>query len=183
MKISILEFDDPGAGDDEPVKGVTMGHIRAWHDSYAELEHEAHRDYQALEANLGRLSGAINTVLSTFEKDEAQGYRSKDRQFAIDILRKATADHLPAQPQAASRTAPREMWAMLYLHDWDPPKEGQEHRWEPGKNVFPEIHAVYETLRDANTILSRMSDPKKYWVRRVWMPAHDTPSLSRPERA
>jgi hypothetical protein len=35
---SILEFDDPGASDDEPVKGVTMGHIRAWHDSYAELD-------------------------------------------------------------------------------------------------------------------------------------------------
>lgn len=59
MKVSILEFDDPGASDDEPVKGVTMGDIRAWHDSYAELEHDSHRDYQALEAELGRLSGAI----------------------------------------------------------------------------------------------------------------------------
>ena len=91
MKISILQFDDPGASDDEPVKGVTMGDIRAWYDSYVELEHESHRDYQALEADLGRLSGAINTVLSTFEKDESQGYRSRDRQFAIDILRKAVA--------------------------------------------------------------------------------------------
>lgn len=29
------------------------------------------------------------TVLETFEKDEARGYRSRDRQFAIDLLRKA----------------------------------------------------------------------------------------------
>lgn len=83
------------------------------------------------------------------------------------------------QPQ--SPTGPKEMWAMLYLHDWDPPKEGQEHRWEPGKNVFPEIHNVYDTMREANEVLSRMSDPKKYWVRRVWMPAHDAPAHSRPD--
>lgn len=49
MKISILEFDDPGASDDEPVKGVTMGDIRAWHDSYVELEADAHRLREALE--------------------------------------------------------------------------------------------------------------------------------------
>lgn len=28
----LLEFDDAGAADDEPVKGVTVGDIRAWHD-------------------------------------------------------------------------------------------------------------------------------------------------------
>lgn len=59
MKISILEFDDAGASDEEPVKGITMGHIRAWHDSYVELESDAHRDYQALEAENGRLSAAL----------------------------------------------------------------------------------------------------------------------------
>lgn len=59
MKASILEFDDPGAGDDEPVKGITMGDIRAWYDSYVELESDAHRDYQALEAENGRLSAAL----------------------------------------------------------------------------------------------------------------------------
>lgn len=83
------------------------------------------------------------------------------------------------EPQTLS--APKEMWAMLYLHDWDPPKEGQEHRWEPGKNVFPEIHNVYATLREANAVLARMSDPKKYWVRRVWMPAHDGAAVTRPK--
>jgi hypothetical protein len=39
-----LSFDDPGAGNDEPVKGVTMGDIRAWHDGFrfiADLAEEA----------------------------------------------------------------------------------------------------------------------------------------------
>jgi len=76
---------------------------------------------------------------------------------------------------------PREMWAMLYLHDWDPPKEGQEHRWEPGKNVFPQIHNVYETWQEAETLRKRMSTPEKYWVCRVRMPAHDALALSRPQ--
>ena len=30
----LLEFDDPGASDNEPAKGVTVGDIRAWHDQY-----------------------------------------------------------------------------------------------------------------------------------------------------
>ncbi len=32
---------------------------------------------------------AAKLVLDTFEKDEAQGFRSRDRQFAIDILNRA----------------------------------------------------------------------------------------------
>ena len=33
----LLHFDDPGADDNEPVKGITMGDIRAWHDRYESL--------------------------------------------------------------------------------------------------------------------------------------------------
>lgn len=62
MKVSILEFDDPGASDEEPVKGVTMGDIRSWYDSYAELESDAHRDYQALEAENGRLRETLRRI-------------------------------------------------------------------------------------------------------------------------
>ena len=32
-----LEFDDPGADDNEPVKGIVMGEIRAWHDQIERL--------------------------------------------------------------------------------------------------------------------------------------------------
>lgn len=38
---------------------------------------------------VGDLIAAVKTVLETFEKDEAQGFRSRDRQYAITILRAA----------------------------------------------------------------------------------------------
>ena len=34
---TFLEFDDAGAANDEPVKGVTVGDIRAWHDQVETL--------------------------------------------------------------------------------------------------------------------------------------------------
>lgn len=34
---TFLEFDDAGAQDDEPAKGVTVGDIRAWHDKYDDM--------------------------------------------------------------------------------------------------------------------------------------------------
>jgi hypothetical protein len=69
-----------------------------------------------------------------------------------------------------------EMWALLYLHDWDPPKAGQEHRWEPGKNVFPEIHTAYPTLEEAKAAVVRMGSPNpdKYWIRRFHLPPTQT---------
>lgn len=39
-------------------------------------------------AEIARLLAAITCVVETFEKDEARGYRSRDRQFAIEILRR-----------------------------------------------------------------------------------------------
>lgn len=35
---ALLEFDDVGAADDESVKGITVGDIRAWHDRIEALE-------------------------------------------------------------------------------------------------------------------------------------------------
>jgi hypothetical protein len=47
------------------------------------------------------LRWAVETVLKTFRADEAQGYRSRDRQYAIDILGKALeqATSLPSTDQ------------------------------------------------------------------------------------
>lgn len=51
------------------------------------------RKYQELAA-AGRYGAACieacEHVLQTFERDEARGYRSRDRQFAIDLLKKAS---------------------------------------------------------------------------------------------
>lgn len=33
----LLDFDDAGASDEEPAKGVTVGDIRAWHDQYVNI--------------------------------------------------------------------------------------------------------------------------------------------------
>ncbi len=33
----LLDFDDAGAQDDHPAKGVTVGDIRAWHDERERL--------------------------------------------------------------------------------------------------------------------------------------------------
>lgn len=38
---------------------------------------------------IAQMQKAIELVVSTFEKDEAQGYRSRDRQFAIEVLKTA----------------------------------------------------------------------------------------------
>ena len=102
MKISILEFDDPGASDDEPVKGVTMGHIRAWHDSYAELEHESHRDYQALESRLGEMQAALTLaedVLSRAPFSTGIWPNGMHPQVGIEKIRAALSD--PHSEQAA----------------------------------------------------------------------------------
>jgi hypothetical protein len=59
------------------------------------------------------------------------------------------------------------LWALCYLHDWDAPKDGQQHRWEPGKNVFPEVHAFYRSWKDAEAVRCDMDNKDKYWVVRA----------------
>jgi len=40
-------------------------------------------------AQVERLTAALACIVTTFTKDEMQGYRSRDRQFAIEIARRA----------------------------------------------------------------------------------------------
>jgi len=80
---------------------------------------------------------------------------------------------MTAPRSSSSGTA--EAWAVLYLHDWGAPVDGQEHKWEPGKNVFPEIHNVYTTWQEAESVRARMSNPGAYWVRKVHLPAAPSP--------
>lgn len=51
-----------------------------------------------------KIERAATVVVETFEKDEAQGYRSKDRQFAIAVLRVAMpiADQQQVKPTGGS---------------------------------------------------------------------------------
>jgi hypothetical protein len=87
-----------------------------------------------------------------------------------EAMKAAAARYAEKEAQAAPATPP-ELWAMLYLHDWD----------LNGK-VYPEIHAVYHTWYQAETARRSKSDPSGYHVRRVRfggaMP-HDDPSKMR----
>lgn len=82
--------------------------------------------------------------------------------LAVDVSAPLIAN---AQIEACAEI--KEVWVLLYLHDWDQPKVGQNHRWEPGKNVFPEIHAYYDTWQEAEAVRANMINPKKYWVRKA----------------
>jgi hypothetical protein len=152
----------------EPIawfKTDVRGRLTEFVQSKADAEAWQEQGFALMQAYAGQ-SASLREALEEILKEV--GTSTRAHMIARNAL--ASTAHITAAPQTLS--APKEMWAMLYLHDWDPPKEGQENRWEPGKNVFPDIHNVYETLREANAALARMSDPKKYWVRRVWMPAH-----------
>lgn len=49
---------------------------------------ELYAGRDAMKARIAELEQTITVVLENFEKSEAQGYRSRDRQYAIEILRK-----------------------------------------------------------------------------------------------
>ena len=57
------------------------------HDAERGLRQEFSARAYAAEAKVRRLREGIAAVVDTFARDEAQGYRSKDRQFAIEVLR------------------------------------------------------------------------------------------------
>jgi hypothetical protein len=54
-----LDFNDAGAGDDEPVKGVLQGHIREWHDELDRLTRQ-----------LAEAQGVIETLVADIEDYE-----------------------------------------------------------------------------------------------------------------
>jgi regulator of replication initiation timing len=56
---------------------------------------------ERLEAEIERLREWIGFVVEKFEKDEAQGYHTKDRQFALAILRKALSPTEAPSPTSA----------------------------------------------------------------------------------
>jgi hypothetical protein len=85
---------------------------------------------------------------------------SKGRGLVIDAFRNAeialsaiTAAGYEIRPRGE---APSELWAMLYLHDWDP----------DGK-AYPEIHAVYRSWKEAEEARRSKIKPDGYHVRRV----------------
>jgi len=67
--------------------------------------------------------------------------------------------------------AKKELWAVLYLHDWG--DDGQ---------IYPEIHALYETMHEASTAVLKMKSPNKYWVRRARLHSSGDPAATHLEK-
>ena len=59
---ALLDFDDAGADDDHPARGVTVGDIRAWYDHVEQIERE-HGDYVVrANANVCELNREIDRL-------------------------------------------------------------------------------------------------------------------------
>jgi hypothetical protein len=55
---SFLDFDDAGAGDDHPARGVTVGDIRAWHDAVLRAELALHECEAYLDSYVDVVDGS-----------------------------------------------------------------------------------------------------------------------------
>lgn len=55
----------------------------------------------------------------------------------------------------------KELWALCYLHDWDPVDE------DGVQPVYPEIHRVYLTWEEAERSRKSKIRPERYHVRRA----------------
>jgi hypothetical protein len=53
-------------------------------------------------------------------------------------------------------------WALLYLHNWDPPTEANPYP------IWPEIHGIYDDYETALENQNAMGDPSSYYIRGVY---------------
>jgi hypothetical protein len=154
VKIKPLEWVD--APDELSKATCVIGTYTIW-DHYCHVELNVW-DGGSFNVSLGRIQLAPEASQDDL-KAAAQAHFNA-------AIRSALVTPPPSQDRDGLETD--ELWALCYLHDWDPPKEGQEHKWEPGKNVFPEIHAFYRTWQDAEAVRQDMMYSKdKYWVVRA----------------
>ena len=68
---SLLDFDDAGAQDDHPARGVTVGDIRAWFDEIERLR-QALRELEFYETDPWARN-KIRTALSSTEREIPNG--------------------------------------------------------------------------------------------------------------
>lgn len=76
----ILDFDDPGASDDELAKGVTVGDIRAWHDCLEKTREVASKPLKEHIAENMRLTIAYDDICTAWAK-EREAYAKLDAAF------------------------------------------------------------------------------------------------------
>ena len=109
--MSPIDMIDAGASDDEPVKGVTYGHLRQWHDMFA----------------------AMSNLLADFsaERDETANKTLEDtqREHADEVARYMGAlMHIAFYCEAEPQTAAQAIIAKLAREALDYPRAGAEPR-------------------------------------------------------
>ncbi len=139
-------------------KGVTEAMVNAACKAQWQAERNDKNQHDAMRAAL--LAALSLPVPGEGEQRLQERLSAWELQAQVEAKMRMKAEEALAAPLT-------ELWALCYLHDWDPPKEGQEHRWEPGKNVFPEIHAFYRTWQEAEAVKRDMGSASKYWVVRA----------------
>ncbi len=73
---AILDFDDAGACDDEPAKGVTVGDVRAWHDEIKRL------NYALCALRQTALSAVGHVGFANYAHREAAASKAVSQSFA-----------------------------------------------------------------------------------------------------
>jgi hypothetical protein len=90
---------------DHPLGPRHLGHNPSWIKA-SDVEAHLRAVEAAHQQEIAQLNAAISCVVETFKRDEAQGYRSRDRQFAIEVLEFAEARLSALQePQSIARFA------------------------------------------------------------------------------
>lgn len=105
MTRELLDFDDAGAEDDHPAKGVTVGDIRGWFDEIEQLHaalQEARivmREWaeirEEVAAEIERLTGEVKALHETIGEIDRQHTAEVERLKAFFITRIAALEPKP----------------------------------------------------------------------------------------
>jgi hypothetical protein len=145
--------------DGDEIRQAATDTAKYWREMYYDLIKRADAGEFVAPDSDGKcpLRWAVETVLETFRKDEAQGYRSRDRQYAISILGKAL--HGVAQAEALpDLTDPVVVHANMLRGTIAKPT------WEQIKHLYP------EQFPDAAATPSNTALPSREAIARVIFP-------------
>ena len=100
---SPIDLIDSGADDDEPVKGVTHGHLRQWHDSIEGMSYLLEMLTDEMQRDQDEVDETANKPLEDIQREHAD-----------EIARYRTAlEHITAYCEAEPQTSAQAVMAKL----------------------------------------------------------------------
>lgn len=113
-------------------------------------------------SDTARIEWCISTLngMKALGREAPLGDKWPDLVMVIAALKRVLEPNLPTPLGLETNT---ELWAVCYLHDWDP----------DGK-IYPEVHSIHEHWKDAEEECRTRMSPGKYWVRRGRLAAPKT---------